>query len=224
MTIFFATAMVLANDAEKKYSHIDLQPQANVKLADDFHANNPGNNLAELAKGEQTLKEVKFKVGEKCLQVGSSILSQNNRDFPKKFEGIKVDRLVAKLHILHALGYGNVFEAKPESLPKDKVIAKYVIHYEDNTKEEIQVVYGEDICDWWFAAGSEQHSREPTRAKVGWEGKNEVLKDTPAVIRLYLMTWKNPKPEKKVLNIDFLTTCYDEGPAPFCVAMTVEGK
>jgi hypothetical protein len=40
-------------------------------------------------------------------------------------------------------------------------------------------------------------------------------------IRLYLTTWTNPNPGKKVVSIDFART--DGTPAaPFCVAITAE--
>jgi hypothetical protein len=44
-----------------------------------------------------------------------------------------------------------------------------------------------------------------------------------AKIRLYLTTWENPKPDKKITAIDYSTT--KETPcAPFCVAMSAEEK
>ena len=45
---------------------------------------------------------VKFKIGEGLIQLGSQVLN----DMPDKAEGIAVGRKVAKLHILHATGYG----------------------------------------------------------------------------------------------------------------------
>ncbi len=216
--------IALATAADKKFTPIDIQSKANVKLTDDFHADNPGNNLAEVPQGEQTLKSVKFKIGEKCMQLGSLQLKENNRDYPEKVEGIAVGRPFARLHLLHALGYGMIFEQEPDRLPKDKVIAKYILHYADKSTETIPVVYGEDIADWWFAAGEKNFDREATKAQVGWEGENEIAKKSQGRLkmRLYLMTWKNPKPDKKVTHIDFVTTTFKEGPAPFCVALTAE--
>src|SRR5260370_42642519 len=89
-------------DAQKKnarqFQYIDLKSKSNHKLKDQFHDNsNPGNDLAGLPVGEQTLAEVKFKIGEGYLQLGSMRLTEQ----PDKIEGIKVDKRFAKLHILH---------------------------------------------------------------------------------------------------------------------------
>jgi hypothetical protein len=39
-----------------------------------------------------------------------------------------------------------------------------------------------------------------------------------------MTTWENPNPRKKVVSIDFISTESDLGPAPFCLAITVEEK
>jgi hypothetical protein len=216
---------VLSFAAEKKFTPIDIQSKANVKLTDDFHGDNAGNNLAEVPKGEQTFKDVKFKIEEKCLQLGSVLLKETNRDFPEKFEGIAVGKPFAKLHILHAMGHGVVFEREPDQLPKDKVVAKFTVHYEDKSTEAIPVVYDEDVVDWWYAQGVQHFDRVPTKAQIGWEGKNDAARKIDQAdlkMRLYLTTWKNPKPDKKVTHIDYATTTFKEGPAAFCVALTAE--
>jgi hypothetical protein len=59
--------------------------------------------------------------------------------------------------------------------------------------------------------------------KIAWRGANKQAAAQGKKIRLYLATWENPKPEKKVKTIDFTTT--KETPcAPFCVAITAETK
>jgi hypothetical protein len=116
-----------------------------------------------------------------------------------------VDRNVTKLHFLHATGY----RTEP-----DTVIGKYVIQYEDNTKAEIEIVYGKDVVDWWnypCAPGT-------SRGKVAWKGENEASKGFNATLQLFLMTWENPHPKKKVASIAYLSTQTDA--APFCVAIT----
>src|SRR5260370_38875766 len=79
---------------DKKWVYVDLQAKANHKLADIFHAKAPtGNNLADLPTGEQTLEGVKFKIGEKYLQLGSKMLP----DQVDKLEGIQVGKKCGKL-------------------------------------------------------------------------------------------------------------------------------
>ena len=61
------------------------------------------------------------------------------------------------------------------------------------------------------------------RGKVAWEGENEDSKSLNAKIRLYLTSWKNPQPKKRVVSIDYISTMTTAA-APFCVAMTAEVK
>ena len=75
------------------------------------------------------------------------------------------------------------------------------------------------MLDWWCYEGNP----EPTRGKVAWKGENEGAKSLNATIRLYMATWENPKPDKKVKSIDYATT-KETICAPFCVALTAEEK
>ena len=47
-----------------------------------------------------------------------------------------------------------------------------------------------------------------------WEGENEASKGFEAKIKLYLMTWENPKPDKMVATIDFVATEPGAGGGP----------
>jgi hypothetical protein len=196
-------------DADKKdarhFQYIDLQTKSNHKLKDQFHGNtNPGNDLASLPVGEQTLAEVKFKIGEGYLQLGSMRLTEQT----DKIEGIKVDKSFAKLHILQATGWAT---------DDDTIIGEYTVTWEDDTSVTIPIVYGKDVRDWWFG----EEDPEPSRGKVAWKGENEACKRASKGIRLYVTTWENTKPDKKVKTID-LSTTKETMCAPFCVAMTVE--
>src|SRR5437868_15064030 len=191
--------------ASKKFSFIDLQPQSNHKLKEDFHSGDfPGNNLASLAAGEQTLEGVKFKIGEGLIQLGSKQV----QDKPDKVEGIKVDKKFTKLHILHATGY---------STDDDTIIGEYTVTWDNDTSVTIPIVYGKDVLDWWCYEGNP----DPSRGKVAWKGENEGAKTLNATIRLYMTSWDNPKPDKKVKSIDYSTN-KETNCAPFCVAITAE--
>lgn len=199
----FACIAGSAIAAEKQLIYIDLQPRANHKLAEQFHADEfPGNNLAELPKGEQTFEGCKFKIGEGLIQLGSNLLASK----PKEVKGIKVDKTFAKLHILHATGW---------SVEDGTRIGEYTVNYEDKTKEVIPIVYGSDVRDWWV----NDPSQTVSRGKVGWKGKNGAHD----MIWLYITSWNNPKPDKKIASIDYAAVGGTDA-APFCVAMTAEGK
>ena len=157
-----------------------------------------------LPAGEQTLEGVKFKIGEGMIQLGSQTIT----DKPDKVEGIKVDKKFAKLHILHATGYAT---------DDDTVIGEYTVNWEDGTSVTIPIVFGKDVRDWWYY----EDTPEPSRSKVAWKGDNDYAKSLNAKIRLYLTTWENPKPDKKITSIDYSTT-KETICAPFCVAMSAE--
>jgi hypothetical protein len=80
------------------------------------------------------------------------------------------------------------------------------------------VVYGKDVVDWW----AYPDQKAPSKGKAVWEGENEAAKQFEAKIKLYLKTWENPHPKKKLVSIDFVGTAAETGAAPFCVAITAE--
>jgi RNA polymerase sigma factor (sigma-70 family) len=187
-------------------TYLDLQPKANQKLKETFiPANYPDNDLAGLKQGKQTLEGLKFNIGEGLIRLANDKLKDK---LPEKVEGIKVGAKFARLHILHATAYRDA---------ADTVIARYVVHYADKTDETIEVVYGQDVLDWWNYPGTPQ----PGRGKVVWTGENEAAKGFKANLWLFAQTWQNPHPNKQVTSIDYVSTLTDA--APFVVAMTVEG-
>ncbi len=191
-----------AQDDTKSVKNLDLGPKANQKLKDGY--GDDANNLAQLTAGEQTLGGVKFKIGEGLIQVSGN----ETENLPEKVEGIKVDATVSKLHFLHATHY---------AAKDDAIIGYYTVNYDDKSQETIPIVYGKDVLDWWYNGDS----KEPTRGKVAWKGDNENAKGSGSKIRLYMMTWKNPEPKKKIVGIDFASTNAAQA-APFCVAITGE--
>jgi hypothetical protein len=79
--------------------------------------------------------------------------------------------------------------------------------------------YGEHSRDWFYAEGE----KEPSKAKVAWKGENEFSTSVKSKIRVYLMSWDNPKLEK-INSIDFNSRKEETVAAPFCEAITAEVK
>jgi hypothetical protein len=207
-----------------KFTPVDLAPHINQKMTDNLGSGRDGNNLINLPKGGGTFAGVNFKLGKGIIQLGSKLLAKEQ---PNKIEGIKVGATCAKIHILHATGYGNGQNIGQEGKAGDPLyvadgtaIAEYRVHYDDGTKETIPVVYGQDVRDWWFAEGA----KGVTRGKVAWKGDNELTRDFGCHIRLYLTTWDNPHPNKKITTIDYVKTAEDTPAAPFCAGITLEAK
>jgi hypothetical protein len=216
-------ALAFAPAPPGQFHFVDLKPHANQKLTDSFGSGGDGNDLSELRKGERTLAGVNFKIGESVIQLDSRLLQQRR---PTKVEGIRVGKTCAKLHILHSTEFGNGStvgqpgkEGDPLFVADGTTIAEYKVNYDDGTSEKIPVVYGQDVRDWWFT----MRSKGVTRGKVAWTGDNELAKTAESRIRLYLTTWENPHPAKKVESIDFMKIG-DTAAAPFCVAITLEAK
>ena len=178
---------------------IDLGPHVNQKLNERFHGAGPGNDLAALPTGKQTFADIGFTVSGGVVQLGAGM--------PEKVEGIKVGAKAVKLHFLHACG-------RSGGTPANTPVGKYVVHYDDNSTADVEIVYGKDVVDWWEQRGV----ADPTRSKVAWEGQNEVIKASGLKIKLFLTTWENPHPEKHIVTLDYVATVA----APFCVAISAE--
>src|SRR5262249_13730841 len=91
----FAPAVPLRGS--KEITYMDLQPKANTKLTEVLQGGRPANPLADLPRGERKLGGVKFKIGDRLIQ-----LEGPGTTFPTKVEGIKVGRTFVKLSNLHA--------------------------------------------------------------------------------------------------------------------------
>jgi hypothetical protein len=101
-------------------------------------------------------------------------------------------------------------------------IGAYIVHYEDGTRLELPIRYGEDVRDWWVRSDPEPRV---TRARIAWNGSNEAAARMRSRIRLYTRSWANPYPERTIRSLDMVTgeqAAGPEAPAPFLVGLTVE--
>jgi hypothetical protein len=212
--VLLAFSLAIAAPApDAKFTYVDLKDKVNRKLA-GLH-NGKEDNALDLEKGKKKLGEIEFQITEGIIQLGSKTVL----DDPEKVEGIKVGQKFTKLHILHACGYGGGPNTPGSAghVEDDTTVGEYKVHYDDKTTETIPIVYGQDVRDWWYLEGE----KETSRAKVVWKGENEDSKALKCGIRLYMSTWKNPKPDKKVVSIDYIGRKADTAAAPFCIAMTM---
>jgi WD40 repeat protein/peroxiredoxin len=187
-----------------KLSCVDLKGKANKRLGDNNWRETSNDWLGELPQGEQTFGGVKFRIGVGSIHLGS----QGIADQPRQVEGIPINTNFTSLYILHCTRCGFV--------PDGTLIGKYQVKYNDGAEETIPIVYGEDLRDLWDI----DHSKPVSRGTVAWEGNNAAAKAQNFTLRLYVSKWTNPRPEKEVATIDYVST--DTVAAPFCVAMTAE--
>jgi hypothetical protein len=204
MSVLPASAAPVPKSEVKE--QIKLKDHVNVKMDENLHTDNyPNNDLKALKAGVQKLGDVTYEIGEGVLQLGSA----NVPGKPEKIEGIKVGRTVGKLHFLQNTGF---------STEDGTTVGRYIVHYTDKTKVEVEIVYGKHVVDWWAYPGK----AVPTEAMLAWEGENEAAKGFMAKVKLYTMTWTNPHPEKEIATLDFVAADVTQPCAPFCVAITAE--
>jgi thiol-disulfide isomerase/thioredoxin len=195
---------------------VDLQPFANQKLTEGFGNGLETNNLSSLPAGDQKFDGCKFRIGEKLIQLGSTVV----KDPPESVPGIQVGRKTGKLHFLHATQYGGGPNQKGNEgyVDDDTLIGEYRINFADRSALIIPIVYGQDVRDWFYV----DNEGEPARGKVVWKGENDYAKSVEAKIRLYTYTWDNPWPEKVIDTIDYSSKKQETPAAPFCIAITLE--
>ena len=189
---------------------LDLSGKWNRKMV-DFSGSGAfeGNGLAELPRGEQTLRGVAFSIGDGVVQLGST----NAQDSPARIEGIAVERRIARLYALHATQWGGATPVVEDGTP----VGEYRLHYEDGTDVSLPIVYGEDVRDWW----TWDRGEPLLRGSVAWTGANLHTERYRIALRLCLSVLENPHPERKVHTVSYISTM-DTPAAPFCVALTVE--
>jgi hypothetical protein len=203
---------------EKGFYPVDIQKFGNKEVTGNFAGGDATNVLKDFPTGEKKFGDVPFVVSKKLIMLGSTA----QKGEPAKVEGIPVGRSAHKLHVLHANGYGGGpnTEGSDWHVKDGTTIGAYTVHYEDKTTAEIPIVYGEHSRDWFFL----EDEKEPSKAKVVWTGENEYATARRSKIRVYLMTWDNPKPDKKIVSIDFSSKKEETVAAPFCIAITAEVK
>ena len=200
-----------------KFRFLDLQMRENQKLTKEFAIDlREGNTLSGAPTGEQALLGIKFRIDKGVVHLGSRVEVKR----PEKVEGIAVRGSVSKLHILHATQYGGGpnKEGARWHVVDGTLIGEYRINYKDKSTATIPIVYGKDVRDWWFRADE----KGVTRGKVAWTGDNDLAKRYDCRLRLYVTSWKNPKPDVEVATIDYISRKKETVASPFCVAITVE--
>jgi hypothetical protein len=214
-----AVGLVLAAPAAKDrgFYPIDIQKHGNKEVLGMIAGGDETNVLKDFPTGEKKFGDVTFNVGKKLIMLGSTA----QKGEPAAVEGIEVGRAAHRLHFLHANGYGGGPNKEGGAwYVKDGTrIGPYTVHYEDKTTAEIPIVYGEHTRDWFY-----QDDPEPTKAKVAWSGENDYATARSSKIRVYQMTWDNPKPDKKIVSIDFAGRKDETPAAPFVIAITAEVK
>ena len=188
--------------------NLDFFYQAKIASASP-HDRNPRNNLARLPAGHHTFDGVRFNVAGIIQLADGNDVTQTNNPYPESVEGIPVNRTCRQLHLLHGTVQG---------LGDPLVVASLVLHYADGTTGKLDIVYGQQIYDWWFKGSAELPLAGNT--KVAWVGQNPEATRGGYRIRVFKSSFDNPKPDEQIKTIDYVSALTRSG--PFLLALTVE--
>jgi hypothetical protein len=182
---------------------IDLTEYYNAALLQTWHPGMQNNTLDMLPPGLLQLADVVFDV-RGIIQLSGLDLNRAGGKYPEQISGIRIGRSCRQLHFLQAAGWHS---------PEGARIGSYVVYYEDGQEQVIPIVYGEDVRDW---NGSNDSANELAHGQMVWSGINNA----GLHIRLFKTTWVNPRPEQKILSMDYISAMANS--APFLVALTAE--
>ena len=199
---------IAPRDAQAPEKLIDLTSYYNASPNDSWHAGGLGNNdLSSLPQGIQEFAGVKFDVRGIVQVSGQDAEQQLSVRFPKEVAGIQVGKTCGQLHFLHAAGWQS---------PDGTKVGLYRVHYQDGQTQEIPVVYGTHVRDWWAPSGT----GPVTDSQVAWKGSNQASQSSGVSLQLYKTTWRNPRPDAQIASLDYVS-CMSRS-APFLVGITAD--
>jgi hypothetical protein len=185
---------------------VDLSRYYTTAL-DDNHHNKPGNTLASLPKGLQTLGGTSFDLRGLIQLAGARSREITGLVYPESVMGIPVRTRGTRIHFLHA----SAWDIEEMSV----CIGEYVLHFANGESLRLPIVYKTNIWDWW------SNPIVPDGVPV-WKGQNERTEKLGEHIRLFRLSVDNPHPGQEIVSLDF--TSKRQPPAPFLVAVTVDSE
>jgi hypothetical protein len=186
---------------------VDLTNFYGTSLNDDWF-NHPGHDFHDVPQGLQPFGGVLFDVRGLIVLAGTRSLAVSGLVLPEAVRNIPVGRKGKAVHFLQAAA----FVGSPAGLK----IGEYGIHYANGETRTANLIYGENMLDWWVDP-AEGHV---TKAEEVWYGANTATRSRGMQTRLIKFTWENPLPNVEITTIDFVSAV--ENSAPMLVAITVE--
>ncbi|MGA3266608.1 MAG: hypothetical protein ABSE16_07290 [Verrucomicrobiota bacterium] len=196
---------------------INLKPYINSKLNDPL-ADQPDkrdHTLADLPLGLNTYGGVPFDV-EGIVQLNGPSIEVGAKQWPSEVKDIAIGHPFKKLHLL----YGAFNIVAPQA---HITFAKMILHYADGSQEELNLDGGTHTLCCVDASIPQQLDLLPSpQTELAWLGTDPYLKQNNpnACLHLYRTTLDNPKPDKQVTSIDYVSTMFN--PGPFMVGLTIE--
>jgi type II secretory pathway pseudopilin PulG len=181
---------------------IDLTKFYNASLTEGW-LSPPEHHLKPLAPERDRLRPVAFDLRGVVQLSGAA---SKTALFPTQIKGLPIDRTCRKLHFLQGSA-----GAAPPATP----VGKYIVHFHDGQSEEIPILYEDHVLDTWNAPPDQR----VMKSQLAWE---KQIENGPPIqnARLYRMSWKNPRPDARIVFLDFISA--GSSAAPFLVGLSVE--
>jgi hypothetical protein len=196
-----------AHDAGARAQPIDLSAFFNMELTETWIPANLDNSLGSVPRGTVTMADTSFDVRSLIQLAGDRFV---DKKFPEQVNGIPVRRACQRLHFL----MGNRRWVRPRAGSR---VGSFVIHHADGSTTEAPILYDQHVRDWWVKPGEPPASGDLT---VAWAGTNAEATSHRTTIRLFKLTWENPRTDHFVTSVDFVSSMTSGN--PFLVALTAE--
>ncbi len=176
-----------------QYAPVDLKAFCNMGFADDREDDRQGGwtdqgsekDLRNIPTGRQTFSGVPFDIinpegnkGKSCIVLAGG----PKLWFPAEIKGIPVNRRADILCFLHTMAW----------TVQQGQAGYYLVHYADGSSEKINLIGGVTIQEWFLAYASDV--QEPL--SLAWRDAKRGV---------YLLRWRNPRPEKEIKTVDFVS-------------------
>lgn len=196
--------------AAQKPQAIDLSRFYNASLGSNWLHDFPDNDLGALPAGWQPFGKTCFDV-RGLIQLGGSYTRSRGLQYPLAVERIPVEQKCARLHFLHGVVWPSGSGTQ---------VGGYIVHYTGGRAQEIPLLYGYDLLNWWWNPAKNQ--RGTTLPPPVWVGSNGTTRRDggQSMLRLFSLSWSNPLPEITVESIDFVSS--GKSSCPFLIGITAE--
>ena len=146
-------------------------------------------------RGEQVFNHVTFQIGGMiCLWGGGN--ASAGLVFPESRPGIPMHQKFDKLYLLHG-----AFCTSPSGSP----VYEIVFRYADDSSATNQILYGDDVLDWYTSRGRPVAGPTGPNSQLAWHGDNSGDAAVQPV-RFCMTAVKNPQPLTEVRSIDLYSS------------------
>jgi len=189
-----------------EWMFIDLKPYANAKITNtQWWTGQAGSSDLEealkIAKDGHEFEiggeKVPFKIEDANLRIFGTNAAQN----PKEITGIKVEAKAETIYFLHMTGWEAVGVKS----------YKFVMNYDGGSSEELLMESHVNSDDWCHIP-----------AQLPDKNSAQVWKETGVTcgtVSLIATKWKNPKPNKRIKTIDFVSLGTAAVPGLFAITL-----